>query len=466
MPGFRRQGKDLPMFSDEVALRVFSLSKHYEIYKTPGDRLKQFLIPKLQKVIGSKKDKKYFQEFWALKNISFEVKKGQTVGIIGKNGSGKSTLLQLICGTLSPTSGTVHINGRVAALLELGSGFNPEFTGKENIYLNAAILGLSKIEIDMRYQEILDFADIGEFIDLPVKTYSSGMMLRLAFAVIAHVDADILVIDEALSVGDAFFTQKCMRFLHEFMKTKTILFVSHDAGAVLNLCDYAHELKNGVLNFSGPPKIVIERYLNSLYAGNLTHDSSITEADNNLGKGDLDNNSLELNESGNNLPPQMYSEVFNFDSQNVGMGTKKVRIDSVSLLSQSGLSITTIPKQQEVVLRIEGEAFIDLNNPIVGFELKDRLGQVIFAENTYLAFMNKQPRIEGGSRFCAEFGFVFPVLMAGDYSISVAIANGTQENHMQHHWIFDCLIVRVHSSTTCFGLVGIPMNKINLSKID
>ncbi|MBT8562126.1 ABC transporter ATP-binding protein [Polynucleobacter paneuropaeus] len=453
------------MFYDEVALRVSDLGKQYQIYKTPSDRLKQFLVPKFLKIIGSKKDRNYFQEFWALRNISFEVKKGQTVGIIGKNGSGKSTLLQLICGTLNPTNGVVQVNGRVAALLELGSGFNPEFTGKENIYLNATVLGLSEAEIDMRYQDILDFADIGEFVECPVKTYSSGMMLRLAFAVIAHVDADILVIDEALSVGDAFFTQKCMRFLHQFMKTKTILFVSHDAGAVLNLCDYVYQLENGLLVLSGPPKVVINRYLNSLYAGTLTHDPSPAETENYPEKNDLPSNPSASNESEFNPFLQMYSEVFKFDSRNVGMGTKKVRINSVSLLNQLGLIISTILKQQEVTLRIEGEAFIDLNNPIVGFELKDRLGQVIFADNTYLAFINKQPKIEAGSRFCAEFCFVFPVLLAGEYSFSVAVADGTQENHKQHHWIFDCLIVRVHSSSTCFGLVGIPMSKINLLTI-
>src|SRR3990167_2532409 len=195
--------------SSETAIKITNLSKCYHIYDKPHDRLLQMLM---------RGRKQYYREFWALNDVSFEIKKGETVGIIGRNGSGKSTLLQMICGTLNPTKGQVETHGRIAALLELGSGFNPEFTGRENVYMNASVLGLSNEEIDARFDDIAAFADIGEFIEQPVKTYSSGMMVRLAFAVIAHVDADILVIDEALSVGDAFFTQKCMRFLRKFME--------------------------------------------------------------------------------------------------------------------------------------------------------------------------------------------------------------------------------------------------------
>jgi lipopolysaccharide transport system ATP-binding protein len=242
--------------SSDFAVRVETLSKCYHIYDRPHDRLLQML---------ARRRKKFYREFWALKNVSFEIKKGETVGIVGRNGGGKSTLLQMICGTLNPTAGNVQTNGRVAALLELGSGFNPEFTGRENIYLNASVLGLSNREIDERFDAIAAFADIGDFIEQPIKTYSSGMAVRLAFAVMAHVDADILVIDEALSVGDAFFTQKCMRFLHRFMKTGTIIFVSHDTGAVANLCDRAILLNQGEISKIGTPKEVCEVYLASLY---------------------------------------------------------------------------------------------------------------------------------------------------------------------------------------------------------
>ena len=250
--------------SSDTTIRVQSLSKCYQIYDAPRDRLKQFVVPRVQRLLG-RPPKQYFREFWALKDVSFEVKKGETVGIIGRNGSGKSTLLQLICGTLAPTNGSVETKGRIAALLELGSGFNPEFTGRENVYMNASILGLSEAEIDAKYDEILAFADIGEFIDQPVKQYSSGMYVRLAFAVIAHVNADILVIDEALSVGDAFFVQKCMRFLRQFMETGTVLFVSHDTGAILNLCQTAVWLHNGAIAAAGTPKEITESYLHKLY---------------------------------------------------------------------------------------------------------------------------------------------------------------------------------------------------------
>ena len=216
------------MSSDiETVIEVANLTKYYDTYQNPSDRLKQLIFPPLLRLFGLRM-KPYSRPFEALSDVSFSVKKGETFGIIGRNGSGKSTLLQILCGTLPPTSGTVKVNGKVAALLELGAGFNPEFSGKENVYMCARLYGLSTREIDDRFSKIIEFADIGDFIDKPVKTYSSGMYVRLAFSVVAHVDADILVIDEALSVGDAYFVQKCMRFLRQFMQNGTLLFVSHD----------------------------------------------------------------------------------------------------------------------------------------------------------------------------------------------------------------------------------------------
>ncbi|MDX8377458.1 MAG: ABC transporter ATP-binding protein, partial [Mariprofundales bacterium] len=211
----------------DIAIRVQNICKYYQIYSNPQDRLKQSLW---------RGRKQFYREFKALDDVSFEVKKGETVGIIGRNGSGKSTLLQIICGTLAPTSGDVEVNGRVAALLELGSGFNPEFTGRENVYMNATILGLSKKEIDARFDDIVAFADIGEFIEQPVKTYSSGMMMRLAFAVAINVKPDVLIIDEALSVGDVAFQRKCFGKIEEIRDAgATIMFVSHSEGSIVNL---------------------------------------------------------------------------------------------------------------------------------------------------------------------------------------------------------------------------------------
>ena len=250
--------------SSEIAIKVENLSKCYHIYTTPRDRLKQFIFPRLRRFVGEA-GQQYFKEFWALRDVSFEVKKGESMGIIGRNGRGKSTLLQIICGTLTPTSGTVQTNGRIAALLELGTGFNPEFTGRENIYMTASIYGLTSTEVDARFDQIAAFADIGGHLEQAVKTYSSGMYVRLAFAVIAHVDANILVIDEALAVGDAFFTQKCMRFLREFMESGTVLLASHDTAAIKNLCSTANWLDKGYLREQGTPKEVCEHYLQNYY---------------------------------------------------------------------------------------------------------------------------------------------------------------------------------------------------------
>ena len=250
----------------DVAISVQNLSKCYQIYENPRDRLKQFVMPRFNR-IAVNKPKQYFSEFWALKDVSFEIKQGETVGIIGHNGSGKSTLLQLICGTLTPTAGNVQTNGRIAALLELGSGFNPEFTGRENVFMNARVLGLSQKEIDARFDDILAFADIGDFIERPVKTYSSGMMLRLAFAVQASVDPDILVVDEALAVGDEKFQRKCFARLEDLKsRGSSILFVSHSPASIIELCDRTLFLHHGErLMFDQAPK-AIRAYQKLIYA--------------------------------------------------------------------------------------------------------------------------------------------------------------------------------------------------------
>ncbi len=242
--------------SSDIAIRVDGVAKRYRIFARPFDRL-------LFQMFGLRETR--CEPFDALHELSFAVRPGETLGLIGRNGAGKSTLLQIICGTLTPSTGNVAVNGRVAALLELGAGFNPEFTGRENVYMNAAIYGLDRAEIDRALPSILEFAEIGDFIDRPVKTYSSGMFVRLAFAVIAHVRADILIIDEALAVGDVYFTQKCMRFLKRFKESGTLVFVSHDVNSVINLCDRAIWLDRGRIARQGPAKEVCEAYLGSFY---------------------------------------------------------------------------------------------------------------------------------------------------------------------------------------------------------
>ncbi len=244
--------------SSELAIQIHNLSKCYQIYKEPRHRLLQFMMGRF---------KQFYQEFWALKNISFSVRKGETVGIVGRNGSGKSTLLQLICGTLNPTVGRIEANGRIAALLELGSGFNPEFTGRENVYLYASILGFSREDTNKNLSEILAFADIGPFIDRPTKTYSSGMVVRLAFSVAIHCKPQILIVDEALAVGDELFQRKCFSKIENIKQTgATILFVSHSAAAVMTLCDRAILIDDGEMLTEGPPKTVVGLYQRLLYA--------------------------------------------------------------------------------------------------------------------------------------------------------------------------------------------------------
>ena len=249
-----------------TALRVEGLAKCYPIYAQPRDRLKQFVFPRLARVAG-RPAARYYREFWALRDVSFAVAAGETVGIVGRNGSGKSTLLQLICGTLHPTAGTIEAHGRIAALLELGSGFNPEFTGRENVFLYAAVLGLTRAQTEARWDEILAFSEIGAFIDQPIKTYSSGMVVRLAFSVAIHVEPSLLVVDEALSVGDERFQRKCYGRI-EAMRQRgvTILFVSHSAGTVVELCDRALLLDDGELLMTGEPKRVVASYQRLLYA--------------------------------------------------------------------------------------------------------------------------------------------------------------------------------------------------------
>lgn len=458
--------------SSEVVIRVRNLSKHYQVYDTPRDRLKQFVLPRLQHLAG-RQARQYFHEFKALDDVSFEVRRGETVGIIGRNGSGKSTLLQVLCGTLAPTAGTVETRGRIAALLELGSGFNPEFSGRENVYLYASVLGLSHKAISERFASIEAFADIGEFINQPVKTYSSGMVVRLAFAVIAHVDADILVIDEALAVGDAFFVQKCMRFLRRFMETGTILFVSHDTSAVVNLCHHAIWLANGKVRYQGASKEASERYLAALFEGDQPDTSAQPEPATAAPTPRTRDTTPKHGESVRDMRQDFLNasnlrndiEVFRFSPDADQFGQRGATISSVRLRDETGNRLNWVVGGELVTLEIMCEAHTELNGPIVGFYMKDRLGQNLFGDNTYLLYADEPRRIRAGQAFEAVFSFRMPILPGGDYSIAVAIAEGTQQDHIQHHWIHDAIVLKSHSSSASTGLVGIPITEIRLEPL-
>ena len=448
----------------DIAIRVQNLSKCYQIYDNPGDRLKQFVAPRIKRLLGQKHTP-YYREFWALQDISFEVKRGETVGIIGRNGSGKSTLLQIICGTLTPTGGSVQTNGRSAALLELGSGFNPEFTGRENVYLNAAVLGLSKEEVDERFDQIVAFADIGQFMEQTVKTYSSGMMVRLAFAVIAHVDADILIIDEALAVGDAFFNQKCMRFLRSFMKNGTILFVSHDTASIRDLCNYAVWLEKGSLIKDGLPKNVCELYLEAFYEvqqgkSSTTKLKVITEPSTLLPAKDQRLEFINASNLRNDL------QIFAFDLDATSFGKGDARIQSVQLMTVNEQPLAWIVGGEKVILRVIAHALQDIDAPIIGFYIKDRRGQELFGDNTFLSYKDQFVFFPKGSELQADFVFQMPLLPAGEYSITVAIANHLQEDiPVQHHWIHDAIMFKSESSSVANGIIGIPMLDIKLTNI-
>ncbi len=445
------------MSSDSnIAIKLDNVSKCYHIFENPRDRLMQMLFGKRRQ---------YYKEFWAIQPMSFEVRKGETVALIGRNGSGKSTLLQMICGTLNTTTGSITTNGRVAALLELGSGFNPEFTGRENVYLNAAMLGLSEQEIDERYDAIVEFADIGEFIDQPVKTYSSGMYVRLAFAVVAHVDADILVIDEALAVGDAVFTQKCMRFLRRFQEEGTILFVSHDMGAVISLCDRAHWLDKGELRQSGTPKEISAAYLAATYES--AQGASVTRrkkaekkeekrAEESKPPRDMRLDFLNHTQFRNDI------ELFKFREDAESFGKGGITIENVVLCDLDGHPLQWVVGGERVGLHVTCKAHQDAFSPIVGFFIKDRLGQVLFGDNTYITYMEEPLSVPSGESFTAVFQFPMPILPNGEYSINVAVAEGNQQDHVQHHWIHEALIFRSTSTSITTGLVGIPMESIKL----
>jgi lipopolysaccharide transport system ATP-binding protein len=446
--------------SSNIAIKVENLSKSYQIYEKPHDRLKQSIFPRLYQLFG-KSSRQYFQEFSALKNVSFEVRRGETVGIIGRNGSGKSTLLQMICGTLNPTQGSIQVNGRVAALLELGAGFNAEFTGRENIYTNGALLGLSRDEIENKFDAILAFADIGIFIDQPIKTYSSGMLVRLAFAVIAHVDADVLIIDEALAVGDAFFTQKCMRFLRNFMKTGSILFVSHDTASINNLCNRALWIDKGVLLQEGLPKDICESYLEAFYEdyqgkSTLTKTRAIE-----IRAMDVILRDQRL-EFLNNSNFRNDIELFKFNPDAGSFGKGKAQIENVQLLDKNLHPLSWVVGGEMITIKVDAIVHYELSSPIIGFYVKDRLGQTLFGDNTFLSYRESPLFCQSKSRLSAGFTFSMPILPAGDYSITIALANGTQEVHEQHHWIHDAILFKSHSSSVTTGIIGIPMLNITL----
>jgi lipopolysaccharide transport system ATP-binding protein len=455
------------MSSSAAVLRADDVGKRYDIFDRPSDRLRQFVLPRLRRFFGAP-PRSYLREFWALRNVSFTLAQGESLGIIGRNGSGKSTLLQLITGVLAPTEGSIEVRGRVAALLELGSGFNPEFTGRENVFLNGELLGLTPRQIEQRFDQIAAFADIGTFLDQPVKTYSSGMFVRLAFAVVAHVDADVLVVDEALSVGDVFFAQKCMRLFREFRERGgSLLFVSHDASAVVNLCNRALWLEGGRARGEGDPETLCRRYVRQLYAerigGRSEQESVAAEPSAAVpaaaAVGPLPADVVLLREFW--APEQRANpiSISDFHQASEAFGIGGACIVDAGFFDQQDMRLTVVHGGQAVRLSLFVRCLRRIEFPAFGVVLKDRLGQAVFTEGSTLAFegfyQEQGLAFEPDQYVRADFSFFMPVLIEGDYSLTVAIAEGFGHDHVQHHLIHDALALRSLGSRLLHGIAGL-----------
>ena len=386
----------------------------------------------------------------ALDNISFQLVRGDALGVVGRNGAGKSTLLQLACGTLRPSSGQVERTGRFAAMLELGAGFKREFTGRENVYLNASIYGLSDAEIDDRFEQIAEFAAIGDFMDRPVAEYSSGMFMRLAFAVCAHVDADVLIVDEVLAVGDAAFQAKCRRFMERFLERGAILFVSHDEHLVLSVCNRAIWIENGKAIAAGVPEDVLVSYRQGVEAGDDL-------------QGELAQSHGTGTRRGRRLPaiedPQKGKNpiaVSPFRTEAAAHGDGGAVIDDVYFADSEGRPLETVHGGTKVDLVIAGRAMRDLERPIAGFIFRDGSGQNLFGDNTYLQYRTTPVAMTEGDRFRATLSFDLPLLPHGRYSIAPSIIEGTQQNHIHLFWMEEAVLLTVLHSPVSMGKIGVP----------
>jgi lipopolysaccharide transport system ATP-binding protein len=401
---------------------------------------------------------------WALQPLDLDVRRGESLAVIGRNGSGKSTLLQLICGTLSPTVGEVRVRGRIAPMLELGAGFHPMFTGRENVRLSATVLGLSARELRARESSIWEFADLGDKLDQPVAHYSSGMYARLAFAVAAFVDADLLVVDEILAVGDAGFAQKCMRFIRGFRERGTLLFVSHDSTAVLSLCERALWLDAGVVRGIGPAREVCRDYEASLQVRESERGAlrigGIARSE--LSEPVRDPRAALLEESRH----RNELELFHFDPDAPQFGYGRARIESVELLDAQGRGAALLRGGEVVRLAVTARATEAIESAIVGFVVKNRVGQALFSDNTWLSTRDTKVALAAGQVIRAVFTFQLPFLPSGDFAIDAAVADGSQAEHSQQHWLHEALLFKVHSSHVARGLVGVPMLGVEIERED
>lgn len=434
----RVEGSDAP-----VAIEIRGVSKCYHIYSNPSDRLRQALL---------RWKRRYYREFWALRDISLTLRRGETLGLIGRNGSGKSTLLQIICGTMAPSSGTVSVHGKISALLELGAGFNKEFTGRENVYLAGAIRGLSRAQVNRVFDQITAFADIGDFIDQPVKTYSSGMYVRLAFAVASQVKPDILVVDEALAVGDVFFQQKCARYMREQLGDTTKILVTHDMHSVAKYCTRVVVLDRGEISYIGSPLDAVSHYLR------IVHDDAFRGA-----KG-----------------------TYEFK----GAGTARDSYDSVESLPWVDVSTDTLGGAKDVIVERAcvttpdgeragvlqpGDAFScysivradrPIDSLIFGVGVHDRFGVMLFGDNTCSIPDGLYSLSEPG-RYLVRLDYKWPAVQPGEYTVTFGVGQGTDAiAHVIQCWAHHAVSVRgISPSRPIHGVFTNPMIGAKVSRL-
>lgn len=431
-----------------ASIKIINLGKAYRQYPTRWSRLWEWLDPR--------SNPRHVKR-WILQGINLSVAPGEAVGIIGVNGAGKSTLLKLITGTTQPTTGRVEIKGRVAALLELGMGFHPDFTGRQNVYMGSQLLGYSQEEVDSMMTEIEAFAEIGEYFDQPVRVYSSGMQVRLAFSVATASRPEVLIIDEALAVGDISYQQKCVVRIQKYLSQgTTLLFVSHDPSALRVLCDRLVWLDSGSIKMIGAPKEILDGYNKSLYS--RQQDTIMSQTVDVARKPDMQRDCRQdiINQSGLNNQIKVYK----FERDAFGWGTGDAKIKKVEIHSNHGKILHSITGGEEISLMVEVSAVKLLSNVFVGFMVRDRLGQNLFGDNSYLSTVNSPVKLDRSETLVVSFRFFMPPLPSGRYTVTAAVASGNQKEHTAHEWIDDAFSFDSINGENVNGLVGLLMQDI------
>lgn len=423
---------------EEYIIKLSKIFKKYRLYRKPQDRLKESLS-----ITG----KKFHKEFFALRDVSVSVKRGETLGIIGKNGSGKSTLLKIITGVLTQTSGEREVHGQISALLELGTGFNPEYTGIENIYLNGTMRGLSKDDIEQKFDDIIEFADIGDFIHQPVKTYSSGMFARLAFSVMINFKPEILIVDEALSVGDVFFQQKCNRFMKEEMKDVTKLLVTHDLSSIANMADRVVVLSNGEVVFEGDPLKGIEYYTKILHTETFANTKKAQKSE------EHSKERLMLSE-----------DWMKTDKESLG-GAQELTIDAIKFRvdDEEYKGFITKGNLLQIELLVSSRKMTD--EMIIGYLVNDKYGNAIFGENSYSSNISV-PSVEEGKSYVVELEIPWPEIQENEYFITFGIGEGFHEmQHVIQCWAHNVIQVKNITLGSVHAIFNNKIEKINVKEV-